>query len=217
MLSAPTRTAPAASMRAISVASRAAGARSRLILEPARVGSPSTSNRFFTANGTPASGPTDLPAAIAASISAALARARSAVTSVKAFSTPSRAAIRDSAASVASLAESLRVATAAAMALAVMSAGSSGEDTGRLGFIRQGEFVDQLRHFQRHVEIGADRRTPSLFDRQPQGAPDRVDVVIPWLGHAPLPSMHRQRRMRNRDRKSTRLNSSHQIISYAVF
>ena len=38
MLSAPTSTAPAASMRSISVASRVAGARSRLIFEPARVG-----------------------------------------------------------------------------------------------------------------------------------------------------------------------------------
>ena len=38
MLSAPTRTAPAASMRSTSVASREDGARSRLIFEPARVG-----------------------------------------------------------------------------------------------------------------------------------------------------------------------------------
>src|SRR5438046_9678718 len=37
MLSAPTRTAPAASIRSISVASRDDGARSRLIFEPARV------------------------------------------------------------------------------------------------------------------------------------------------------------------------------------
>ena len=40
-----------------------AGARSRLILEPARVGSPSTSNRFLTANGAPASGPRLVPRA----------------------------------------------------------------------------------------------------------------------------------------------------------
>ena len=56
MLSAPTRTAPAASRRSISVASRAAGGASRLIFEPASVGNPAMSNRFFTANGTPASG-----------------------------------------------------------------------------------------------------------------------------------------------------------------
>ena len=40
MLSAPTRTAPAASMRSISVASRVAAGRSRLIFDPARVDSP---------------------------------------------------------------------------------------------------------------------------------------------------------------------------------
>ena len=61
MLSAPTSTAPAASIRSINVASRGDGARSRLIFEPARVGRPRTSNRFFTANGTPASGPGFLP------------------------------------------------------------------------------------------------------------------------------------------------------------
>ena len=40
---------------------RCAGGRSRLIFEPARVGSPFTSNRFFTANGAPASGPSGSP------------------------------------------------------------------------------------------------------------------------------------------------------------
>ena len=57
MLSAPTRTPPAVSRRAITVASTLDGGRSRLILEPARVGSPAISNRFLTANGAPASGP----------------------------------------------------------------------------------------------------------------------------------------------------------------
>ena len=42
--------------RSISVASRPAGGASRLIFEPASVGSPAISNRFLTANGTPASG-----------------------------------------------------------------------------------------------------------------------------------------------------------------
>ena len=42
---------------------RRAGARSRLIFEPARVGRPATSKRFFTAKGTPASGPGGRPAA----------------------------------------------------------------------------------------------------------------------------------------------------------
>src|SRR5580658_9811198 len=63
MLSAPTRMAPAASSRSINAASRAAGGLSRLILEPASVGRPATSNRFLTANGTPASGPAGSPRA----------------------------------------------------------------------------------------------------------------------------------------------------------
>src|SRR3979490_2929712 len=61
MCRAATKTAPAASMRSIKVASRADGLRSRLIFDPARVGRPCTSNRFFTANGTPARGGAFLP------------------------------------------------------------------------------------------------------------------------------------------------------------
>src|SRR5438445_114249 len=51
MLSAPTRMAPAASIRSTKVASCVAAGRSRLIVDPARVGTPATSNRFLTANG----------------------------------------------------------------------------------------------------------------------------------------------------------------------
>ena len=54
-------------------------ARSRLIFEPASVGRPAMSNRFFTANGTPASGPGGSPAAQVRSISCAATRARSSV------------------------------------------------------------------------------------------------------------------------------------------
>src|ERR1044071_7338775 len=86
MLSAPTSMAPAASMRAISGESRCAGGQQRLIFEPAIVGWPAPSNRFFTANGTPASGPRSCFFARAASIDLARTRARSAVTAVKAFS-----------------------------------------------------------------------------------------------------------------------------------
>ena len=79
---------------------RRPAARSRLILEPARVGRPATSNRFLTANGTPASGPSGWPAARAASIAARAWRARArAVTAVKALSAGSRVAMRASAAS----------------------------------------------------------------------------------------------------------------------
>ena len=48
-----------------------AGLRSRLIFDPATVGRPATSNRFLTANGTPASGPSRSPFLRAASIAAA--------------------------------------------------------------------------------------------------------------------------------------------------
>src|SRR5439155_11053836 len=118
MLSAPTSTAPAVSSRAISVASHAAGAQSRLILEPASVGSPATSNRFLTANGTPASGPSARPSSRALSIARAFARARSSSTAVKALSTGLSAAMRASAARTTALALVRPARTAAAISLA---------------------------------------------------------------------------------------------------
>src|SRR5712671_454901 len=172
ILSAPTSTAPAASMRSIRVASRAAGSRSRLIFDPARVESPCTSNRFLTANGTPANGPPFWPAAIAASMARAFARARSAVTSVNAFKTGLCLAIRASAASITLTAEILRPATACAMTEADNPSGvafmarSGCKDTGRLGFIRQRELIHQPRQPQRHFEIDPDRRLPGILYRQ---------------------------------------------------
>src|SRR5207244_8151424 len=54
-----------------------------------------------------------------------------------------------------------------------------------------------------------DHREPSLGDRDgPPGTGLQVDGVDRDRGHLQLDL---------RDRKSTRLNSSHQIISYAVF
>src|SRR6266702_4708030 len=160
MLSAPTRTAPAASIRSISVASRLAGARSRLIFEPARVGRPATSKRFFTAKGTPASGPTFLPAAMSASIARALARARSAVTVVKELRMASCCLMRARAASVAASADNWPPATALAMSAAVKSglvvmAASRDKYGRRLGLFRQREIVDQAGEPQRDLEIGA--------------------------------------------------------------
>ena len=162
----------------------AAGVRSRLILDPARVESPFTSNRFFTANGTPAREPASLPATIAASIALAFDRARSAMTSVNAFSTGLWAAIRASALSVAASADIFRAATACAISAAesrpaCCCTGVSGcKDTGRLGFIGEREFVDHPRQSQRHLEIGAHRRFPGVFDRQRQRFGDGVNVVI---------------------------------------
>src|SRR6266850_140244 len=184
ILSAPTKTAPAASMRSIKVASRADGLRSRLIFDPARVGRPCTSNRFFTANGTPASGPASCPAAIMASTARALARARSAVTSVNEFKTGSCLAIRASAASVALRADIFPAATECAISAADRSsrfaimAISGCKDTGGLGFVRQREFIDQPRQPQRHLEIGPHRRLPGLLDRQRQGLRYGVDIGV---------------------------------------
>src|ERR1700738_1352174 len=188
MLSAPTSTAPAASIRSISVASRSEGFRSRLIFDPARVERPCTSNRFLAANGTPASGPTFLPAAMAASIAFALARARSAVTSVKEFRIASCFAIRASAASVAVAADIFWLATACAISAADRSSGlvvmavSGCKDTGGLGFVRQRKFIDQPRQPQRYFEIGLDRRPPGVIDRQRQRFADGVDIGIQRIG-----------------------------------
>src|SRR5947208_1231125 len=193
MLSAPTRTAPAASIRSISVASRDDGARSRLIFEPARVARPFTSNRFLTANGTPASGPTFWPAAIAASIALAFARARSAVMSVNELRVESYLAIRARTASVASSAESLRSVTACAICWAdspsvfTVMALSGGVDTGRLGFVRQREFIDQPRQSQRHFEVRPHGRPPGFLDRQRQRLGYGVDVIVQGFGGHLLP------------------------------
>src|SRR5262245_17613281 len=165
MFSAPTSTAPAASIRSISVASRGAGGRSRLIFEPARVEIPFTSNRFFTAKGTPASGPGLLPAATSASTCRALARARSAVTSVKELRTPSCCAMRASADSVASSADILREATALAISEADSGmTASGGEDIGRLALVGQWKLVDEARHAERNFQVEPYRRTPCLLN-----------------------------------------------------
>src|SRR5262245_14982830 len=118
MLRAPTSTAPARQRALTAAASRGAASRSRLIFDPARVRMPATSKRFFTANGTPASGPGSRPAPMAASTPAASVRARSARTSVKLLTAGSRSAMRWSAASTTSRARRVPPRTAAAMATA---------------------------------------------------------------------------------------------------
>src|SRR5580704_398723 len=188
MLSAPTSTAPAASIRSIKVASRGEAFKSRLIFDPARVESPCTSNRFFTANGTPASGPTFFPVAIVASMARARARARSAVTSVKQFRTWSCLAIRASAASVTPSADNLRPDTAEAISAADSPSAPWGiarsgcKDTGRLGFVGEREFIDQPRDPQRDLEIGPDRRLPDGVDRQRQRPGCGIDIIVKRIG-----------------------------------
>src|SRR5215475_2810234 len=183
MLSAPTSTAPAASIRSISVASRGARGRSRLIFEPARVEIPFTSNRFFTAKGTPASGPGLLPAATPASTCRALARARSAVTSVKELRTPSCCAMRASADSVASSADILREATALAISEADRNmAGSRTEDTGGLALVGQRKLVDEARHAERNFQVEPYGGAPPLLDGEVQRLCNGVDVVVDTAG-----------------------------------
>src|SRR5204862_7683479 len=108
--------------------------------------------------------------------------------SVKEFSTGSCLAIRASAASVASSAESLRSVTACAICWAdspsvfTVMATSRGVDTGRLGFIRQREFIDQPRQPQRHFEVRPHGRPPSFLDRQCQRRCYGVDIIIKMIG-----------------------------------
>src|SRR5262245_52453988 len=180
MLSAPTRMAPAASRRSISGWSASAGARSRLILEPASVGRPATSNRFFTANGTPASGPSALPPARAASRARALASARSAVTAVKELSTASRALMRASAASTTAVAPVSPVATAAAISDTELhgSMALSLEHRGRLGLVGELELGHQGAEPQRDGQIGLHRRFPLRLYGQVQRLGRRIDEVV---------------------------------------
>jgi hypothetical protein len=124
MFSAPTRIAPARSSRVTSVASVFAGGWLRLMRDPATVGSPAMSIRFFTANGTPASGPTRCPARRAASIEAARARARSAAIAVKLFSTLSCRAMRSSVVSTTAVAVRLPSVTLCAISAAVRKGAS---------------------------------------------------------------------------------------------
>src|SRR5207244_12648363 len=82
-----------------------------------------------------------------------------------------------------------------------------------LGGARQNE-REEIRTRHRRLEHGADDRL-----RAPQASPCRSG----FRQHSIHPHHHRGKaRTRRRgekggDRKSTRLNSSHQIISYAVF
>ena len=175
MLSAPTSTAPAASIRSIRVASRGDGCRSRLIFDPARVESPCTSNRFFTANGTPASGPGFLPAAMAASIGSRLGAGAiggdvgEGIQDRIVFCDPRQRGFGDAERRhpVAGDAPARFPRPTARRDLPLMAI-SGCKDTGRLGFVGQREFIDQPRQPQRHFEIGLDRRSPGVVDRQRQ-------------------------------------------------
>src|SRR5471030_909853 len=174
MLRPPTRIAPAASSLRTSAPSRRALGPSRLIFEPARVGRPSMSNRFLTANGTPDSGPRCWPA----SIWMARRRARSATISVKALTVGSAAAMRLSVASMTALAFTLPLDTERAISAAVacferisvMAGCSRTIDRQRRQFLveldRQQGLHDRERPFDVQDHVGAiflgDRKTDRL-------------------------------------------------------
>src|SRR5258708_16424892 len=61
---------------------------------------------------------------------------------------------------------------------------------------------------RRHCRTGSRRRTVSLGSIVAEGTRERAHCLPPVSGAS---------RRSTQDRKSTRLNSSHQIISYAVF
>src|SRR5580693_8697646 len=183
MLSAPTRIAPAASSLSISAASRSAGGRSRLILEPARVGRPATSNRFLTANGTPASAGSFSPLARAASSARARANARRSVTKVKELSSGSRSRIRANVASTIWVALTRPAVMAAAIEAAESQARSSAEvssmeDWRRLGIVRQAKFVDQRRVAQDQTQIERDAVVPGRIECQTERPCVRLDQCV---------------------------------------
>ena len=129
-----------------------AGGASRLILEPASVVSPAISNRFLTANGTPARGPSGSRGR-ASSMARARARARSSVTAVKALNCGPRSRMRASAAATMLAAVLRPAATAAAISAAVLHATSMAfascmEHRGGLGVVGQWELVHPPCHHQ---------------------------------------------------------------------
>src|SRR5258708_14891141 len=76
-------------------------------------------------------------------------------------------------------------------------------------------FRSPCHHFCMERERGVNRttavRSTYCGDRQ------ELDMVAPWSLRTPSRRTQVTSRRSVRDRKSTRLNSSHQIISYAVF
>src|SRR3712207_8650586 len=82
----------------------------------------------------------------------------------------------------------------------------------RVDAARQDELSGRVDHaVGGHVERLADERDPPVVDE------DVPDVVVPGGDHPAAPDQHRHLTPPSPDRKSTRLNSSHANISYAVF
>src|SRR5437867_4586150 len=188
MLRQPTSTAPARRSPATAAASCSADGRSRLIREPASVVTPATSNRFFTAKGTPARGPASPPPAITRSIRSASASARSPRRVVKQLRVGSRLAIRSSAAATTARAEPRRAATAPAISSAEAPSsrtliGSWTEDRRGLDVAGQGKLHEQPRRGQETGQDLGDGGTALGLDREPDERGALLDVR---LAHARL-------------------------------
>src|SRR5579862_760143 len=183
MLSAPTRTPPAASSRSIKAASRVAGGSSRLIFDPASVGKPATSNKFLTANGTPASGPMGSPRARVASIASARRNARCSVTAVKELSTGSRSRMRANVASTTPTALARPDPTAAAISAAVAKSKSAAGVSSMkyrcgLGVVGKGESLDHSRMTQNELQIEFHAGLPGWIEFKPEGLPTCGDQRV---------------------------------------
>src|SRR5262249_31679703 len=154
------------------------------------------SDRFLTANGTPASAPSGWPAARLASTARARARARSPVTAVKAVRALSRSPVRRKGISTTCTAVALPAPTGAPIsagdAAACMGSGmgSGLEHRCRLDLIEQLELPDHLGQAQCDCQVGLDRRLPLRLDRQGKNRSARFDqcveciflhvALIPW-------------------------------------
>ena len=187
MFSAPTRMAPAPSSRSISVASRGAGGASRLIFEPASVGMPAMSNRFFTANGTPASAGAGSPRARASSSAWARASARCSVTAVKELSNGSRARIR----AQRRFNDVQRAGAAGADCRGNVRRGlpgksnatvSSTEHRRRLAFVRQRERVDQRCVGEKQLQIAPHPVVPGRIEWHARDLRARRDLSRDGIG-----------------------------------
>src|SRR5690606_40276870 len=77
-------------------------------------------------------------------------------------------------------------------------------------------YMAQRRLDQREGDAGIGRLAPAEAEAFPQQAHDLGDAGI-GIGIGGAAADHHQRGLMARDRKSTRLNSSHVKISYAVF
>src|SRR5439155_10360284 len=151
--------------------------------DPASVVTPATSNRFFTANGTPASGPAGPPPAITRSIRSASPSARSPRTAVKQLSSASRLPMRSSAAATTARAETRRVATAPAISRAEASSsrtliGSWPEDRRGLGVGWQGKLREQPRRGEETGENLGHNGAALGLDRESEQGRQPLDLSL---------------------------------------